>query len=141
MKAFFLALSMTLVAASALADDDCPSAVDAADAQNPNAYKNCDYSDKGLNGVLHRAFAKKSGDNGNDNPVEKVDDEKHLAGDKETAAAPVNSEFNTAQQLQNLRFSLLQKAQHECPKGFQLDSEKYLPAGKNMKLELVYRCL
>lgn len=41
------------------ADEECVAAVDAAESMDVNQ-KQCDYSDTGLNGVLHRAFAKKT---------------------------------------------------------------------------------
>ena len=41
-----------------LAAEECPPAAEVAEMQNPNKYQNCDYSNEGLNGVLHRAFAK-----------------------------------------------------------------------------------
>lgn len=131
-----------LFAGTASADEECPSAAEMAEAQNPNAYKDCDYSDKGLNGILHRTFKKKADkEEANvpaDKSVEVVAKEEQVVV-KNTL---LKGEFNSAQQLQSLRFSLIQKASADCPKGFLLESEKYLPqADKTLKLELLYHCL
>lgn len=129
-----------LIANFAYAAEDCPPAVEAAESQNPEAYKDCDYSDKGLNGVLHRAFKKKTdGVEVVDHPekAEFVKEEK-IRGESNL----VKGTFSSAQQLQALRFSLIQKASTECSKGFLLESEKYLPQVDNtLKLELFYHCL
>lgn len=126
----------------AFAVEDCPPAAEVAEAQNPNAYKDCDYSDKGLNGMLHRTFKKKA-----DSTEEAKAPEKsaEVAVKEESVVAKnilAKGEFNSALQLQSLRFALIQKASTDCPKGFLLESEKYLPmADKSMKLELLYHCL
>lgn len=132
-------------------DDDCPSAVDAAEAQNPNAYKDCDYSKTGLNGALHRVFAKskESEDASKEAPV-KEPANKELAekSSQPTATAAEKtklitaSEFSSAQQLQTLKFALLEKVALECTKGFVVEGERYLPTStKATKLELIYHCL
>jgi hypothetical protein len=134
-------------------EDDCPSAVDAAEAQNPNAYKDCDYSKTGLNGALHKVFAKsKESDDGTKEAVIKESANKDLKEAKdvtEKSALPVEkakliavSEFSSPQQLQALKFALLEKTALECTKGFVVEGERYLPAPpKATKLELIYHCL
>lgn len=128
---------LCLVCTGALAaDEDCDAAVDAADRLTRNDDGHCDYTKTGLNGALHRALAKKS---------EVAQESGNINNEVLTSlpnAPQLLAEFNSAAQLQSLRFSLIQKAGQECPKGFVLESERYLPAAnKAMKLELVYRCL
>lgn len=125
------------------ADDDCPAAVDAAEAQNHNLYKNCDYSKSGLNGILHRALSNKpeSGDDVKDEPVKADTEKKQKTLDKPIVLTA--GEFSSPQQLQSLKFALLEKTALECNKGFVVDGERYLPVinSKAMKLELIYHCL
>jgi len=137
----FLLLNLLFISV-AYAEEDCPPAADVAAAQNPNAFKDCDYSNTGLNGVLHRTFKKKE---------DKADQDITTLKTSESITKedlPVNNQllakgvFNSAQQLQTLRFALIQNAAVECPKGFLLESEKYIPAAdKTIKLELLYHCL
>lgn len=147
MKKLFLIV--LVLACNCFAEEkDCPPAAEVAETQNPNAYKDCDYSDSGLNGMLHRSWKKK---------VEESEEQDALASGKgksasadqvlkdevlQTKTVLAKGVFNSAQQLQTLRFALIQNAAAECPKGFLLESEKYLPAAdKSMKLELLYHCL
>lgn len=128
------------------AEDECPAAVDVAEAQNPNAYKNCDYSKTGLNGVLHRALAGKD-ESGEEEKISK-DGSGKVSGEKkqktiEKVEVLKNGEFNSAQQLQSVKFALLENLTLECAKGFVVEGERYLPTinSKAMKLELIYHCL
>lgn len=131
------------------AEEECPAAVDAAESQNHNLYKNCDYSDKGLNGVLHRALAGKK---------KEANEDEQLQDTKAAEARPAaeknqkiidknevqkNGEFSSAQQLQQVKLSSLEKLAQECTKGFVVEGERYLPVinSKAMKLELIYHCL
>lgn len=144
-----LAVILLVLACNCFAEEkDCPPAAEVAETQNPNAYKDCDYSNTGLNGMLHRSWKKK---------VEESEEQDEIASSKsknssvepgvkdnslQTKAILAKGVFNSAQQLQTLRFALIQNALAECPKGFLLESEKYLPqADKAMKLELLYHCL
>jgi hypothetical protein len=128
-------------------EDDCPSAVEAAEAQNPNAYKDCDYSKTGLNGALHKVFAKSkdSGDGNKENsaeesPSKNIAEKSSLPLEKTKLIAA--NEFSSPQQLQSLKFALLEKVALECTKGFVVEGERYLPASaKTTKLELIYHCL
>jgi hypothetical protein len=134
----FIAVSlMLLVSSVAFAKDDCPSAADAAEAQNPNLYKDCDYSNTGLTLALKKAFgANKESVDVADKPEVK---ESLLVDAK---MAQVSAEFSTATQLNSLRFTLIAKLAQECPKGFVVDAEKYQPVSvKTLKLELQYHCL
>ena len=149
MKKILTTFMLLLLAHTAYADEDeCPAAVDVAESQNHNLYKNCDYSDKGLNGVLHRALAGKKNEVSEDEkpqetkstnaqPVEK---NQKVAEKSETQKT---GEFNSAQQLQLVKFSLLEKLALECTKGFVVEGERYLPIinSKAMKLEFIYHCL
>ncbi len=136
-----LLLSLLFIC-SAYAEEECPPAAEVAATQNPNAFKDCDYSDTGLNGVLHRTFKKK--EDKADANIAALKTSESIMKDE----LPANNKllakgvFNSTQQLQTLRFALIQNAAAECPKGFLLESEKYLPAAdKSMKLELLYHCL
>ena len=133
---------MLFFAAVSYADDDCPTAAEAAEAQNPNAYKNCDYTKSGLNGVLHRALKENSSDSEvTKNSTENIN-QKLVALSKNDSESNSSAEFSTAQQLQFVRFRLIQKAGNECVKGFVIDSERYIPTqSKSLALDLVYHCL
>ena len=129
------------------ADDECEAAVDAANRMNPNDDKHCDYSNTGLNGVLHRAFAKKS-ESASATKSEPANEDSGSASKESAKAAaaeakalPINSEFTSAQQLQNLRYALVQKTAQECSKGFVVEAERYVPGVKGMTLEFIYHCL
>ena len=154
MKKYLLVFVM-LFSSAVFADDECEAAVDAANRVNPNENKNCDYSNTGLNGVLHRAFAKKSAEDKTsaesvvaDKVVtDKVATEKSETRDAVNEAAVkslvASAEFSSPQQLQNLRFGLIQQTARECAKGFVVEGERYLPVPKSKatKLELIYHCL
>jgi len=136
--------ALLLSSAGVMANEkpECGSAVDAADRLSPASDEGCDYTKTGLNGALHKALSGKT---------DKTDGEKAIAvkdaneQSKLAVNTPANigkGEFSSAQQLSALRFSLLSNAAIECPKGFMLDSERYIPTAKNtIKLEFIYRCL
>ena len=123
---------------------ECGSAVDAADRLDPDSDEHCDYTKTGLNGVLHKAFSgKKNKDEGSADQVAQAPqgtmDKKADAVKNELIA---KGEFNSPQQLQTVKFSLLEAAALKCTKGFTVNSEQYLPTStKAMKLELAYQCL
>lgn len=135
------------------ADDDCVPAVDAAESMNLNQ-KDCDYSNKGLNGFLHRAF--KRGDEG----------ATLKTGNAEAVAQPAaatnlqaqNAQSGNAQkdtdknfllrvevdQWANLpvaRAQLLPKALEKCGRGFSIIGEHYrsLAMGR-IELALTFQC-
>lgn len=116
--ALFIAIFCIVHIASA--EEDCVAAVDAADAMNVNQ-KPCDYTDKGLNGVLHRAFAKKS-----------AESNETIA---ETSVSPgdTSSMFllrAQADQWANVPFAktqLLPQALAQCENGFRIVAEEYRP--------------
>jgi hypothetical protein len=135
--------SLALVCSLAFAEEkqECGSAVDAADRLAPDSDKHCDYTKTGLNGVIHKAFSSKknASEDGAEPKAQDVKEKKlEVVADK----LVVKGEFNSPQQLQAVKFSLLEAAAGQCAKGFVLDSERYLPtATKAMKLELTYQCL
>ena len=135
--------SLALVCSLAFAEEkpECGSAVDAADRLAPDSDNHCDYTKTGLNGVIHKALSgkKNTGEEGAEPKAQDAKEKKkEVVVDKLTA----KGEFNSPQQLQTVKFSLLEAAAGQCVKGFMLDSERYLPtATKAMKLELTYQCL
>lgn len=140
---FTLLSSLVLVCSMAFAEEqhECGSAVDAADRLTPDSDKHCDYTKTGLNGVLHKAFSGKKGE-GEEVAELKVQDAKEKKVDVKADKLTAKDEFNSPQQLQTVKFSLLEVAAGQCPKGFLLESERYIPTvTKAIKLELSYQCL
>lgn len=132
---------------AAFAEEECANAVDAADSMNVNQ-KDCDYSDKGLNGFLQKAFKK-----GEEGAVLNTSSEVN----SEQAAIKVAAEENNAtsidktvlivevEQWANVvlaKTQLLQKVMERCNKGFNVQGETYrpLPMGR-IQLSLEYQCL
>lgn len=134
--------SLALVCSLALAEEkaECGSAVDAADRLTPDSDKHCDYTKTGLNGVIHRSLArKKNAGEEIAEPIAQDIKEKKTDVDKLIAKA----EFSSPQQLQLVKFGLLETLTLECTKGFVVEGERYLPIinSQKMKLELIYHCL
>ncbi len=135
--------SLALVCSMAFAEEkpECGSAVDAADRLVPDSDKHCDYTKTGLNGVLHKALSgkKNTGEESAEPTAQDINEKKtHEATDKLIA----KGEFKSAQQLQVVKFSLIETAAVKCPKGFLLESEQYTPTAANtIKLALIYSCL
>ena len=131
---------------SASAEDDCDPAVDAAELMNINQ-QDCDYSDKGLNGFLQKAF--KKGEEGA--VLETGSAEKASAGKSQPALAKVqksDSHYFTlsveVDQWANIslaRTQLLPKALERCGKGFAVTGEHYrsLAMGR-IELRLQFEC-
>ena len=143
-KILFLCAAM-LFATTVIADEanrECESAVDSADRLSADPNNQCDYSKTGLNGVLHRAFSNKS-----DISPTKAEASSNKVGAAVSDVKNINAsrvvafEISSAQQLSNGRFELLQQALHECPKGFLLEGERYLPVAQHLMLELNFHCL
>ncbi len=159
LKKFLLCNLFWLMTTLVFADEmkaECESAVDAADRLGSNANGDCDYSNTGLNGVLHRAIANKEKVSTNkkvdtETKIEKLDvaasrESVKATADTVTAKAilphVVSAEFGVAQQLVSVRYELIRKAARECAKGFVLDKERYLPTETQLlQLELTYSCL
>lgn len=121
---------------------ECGLAVDAADRLSPDSDKDCDYTKTGLNGVLHKALSGKADATENSNDVTVKDSSEKNEPAAVGVTRPPKSEFSSQQQLQSVKFALLEKIVAECTKGFVVEGEKYLPtSSKAMKLELIYHCL
>jgi hypothetical protein len=133
------------------AEDTCDNAVDAADSMDLNQ-KECDYSDKGLNGFLQKAFKK-----GNEGAVLSTSDADGVQPQAQMAStAVVTSQVQNGlknvpvlsvevDQWANVALAknqLLPKIMERCAKGFSLLNESYrsLPMGR-IELSLHYSCL
>lgn len=133
------------------AEDTCDNAVDAADSMDLNQ-KECDYSDKGLNGFLQKAFKK-----GNEGAVLSTSDADGVQPQAQMAStavvtsqvqnglknAPVLSvEVDQWANVALAKNQLLPKIMERCTKGFSLLNESYrsLPMGR-IELSLHYSCL
>ena len=150
-----IAALMLLVAFSVQADDktekECEAAVDSADSMNVNQ-RDCDYSDKGLNGFLQKAF--KKGDEG-------AVLETGSSGEKINAVATTRSalqnntvtdkggdknftlsaEVDQWSSVPVARARLLPKALERCGEGFAITGEHYrsLAMGR-IELSLQFKC-
>jgi hypothetical protein len=128
-------------------EEECDAAVDAAESMNVNR-KDCDYSDKGLNGFLKKAF--KKGDEGASVNTDKVSAQANLQP-LNTQAANIQNDTDKnflfrveVDQWANLpvaRAQLLPKALEKCGKGFSIIGEHYrgLPMGR-IELALTFQC-
>lgn len=149
MKRLAIIMLGCAAAFSVYADDDCVAAVDAADSMNVNQ-KECDYSDKGLNGFLQKAF--KKGDEGA--VLQTGSTEKAAAAPVQTVSGQSlklqkssDSNFNfkvEVDQWANLpmaRAQLLPKALERCGNGFAIVGEHYrsLAMGR-IELTLSIQC-
>jgi len=139
------------VAFPVVADDTCEAAVDAADSMNVNQ-QDCDYTDKGLNGFLQKAFKK-----GNEGAVletaaENPADEKMPATGgaqnlprKSIQTKKVFSLGVEVDQWSNValaRTQLLPKAVEQCANGFSVERENYRPlAMGRISLSIEFICL
>ncbi len=111
----------------AFAEENCEAAVDAADAMNVNQ-KPCDYSDEGLNGVLHKAFANNSAKNS----------ETIAEASVSSAGSPTFLLRAQADQWVNVgpaKMQLLPQALAQCENGFRIVAEEYRPL-KMGKIEI-----
>lgn len=150
-----LAALMLLVAFSVQADDkaekECEAAVDSADSMNVNQH-NCDYSDKGLNGFLQKAF--KKGDDGavleTDTSGEKINGaatnpsalQKNTVADNSGAKNfTLSAEVDQWSSVPVARARLLPKALEKCGEGFAITGEHYrsLAMGR-IELSLEFKC-
>lgn len=144
-------LGLLHLAATVHASDECEAAVDAADSINLNQ-KDCDYTNEGLNGVLHKAF--KNGSEGAvletavENPADgkmpTTGGAKNLPG-KSIQAKKVFSlsvEVDQWSSVALARTQLLPKAMEQCAKGFSVVHENYRPlAMGRISLSIEFICL
>lgn len=124
------------VAIPVFADDNCEAAVDAADSMNVNQ-DDCDYSDKGLNGFLQKAFKKGSEgavlETGTKNSVDEEKSAVSIAAEQAKKNIPTAESFSLSVEVDQwasvtlARAQLLPKAMERCDKGFSLEREHYRP--------------
>lgn len=124
------------VAIPVFADDNCEAAVDAADSMNVNQ-DDCDYSDKGLNGFLQKAFKKGSEgavlETGTKNSVDEEKSAVSIAAEQAKKNIPDAEVFSLSVEVDQwasvtlARAQLLPKAMERCDKGFSLEREHYRP--------------
>jgi hypothetical protein len=131
-------------------EHECEAAVDAADSMNLNR-KDCDYSDKGLNGVLHKAFKngsegavlKTATENSIDEKMPETGGAKNLPS-KSVQTKKMLSLSVEADQWSNVglvRTQLLPKAMEQCTKGFSIIRENYRPlAMGRISLSIEFIC-
>lgn len=139
------------VAIPVFADDNCEAAVDAADSMNVNQ-DNCDYSDKGLNGFLQKAFKKGSEgavlETGAKNSVDKEKSAALVATEQTKKTVPMAETFSLGVEVDQwssvtlVRTQLLTKAMAQCVKGFSVERENYrsLAMGR-IALSIEFFCL
>lgn len=145
---FWLALC---VAIPVSANDNCEAAVDAADSMNVNQ-DDCDYSDKGLNGFLQKAFKKGSEgavlETSTKNSVDKEKSAVSIATEQTNKNIPAAGPFSLSVEVDQwssvalARAQLLPKAMKQCDKGFSIQREDYRPlAMGRIGLTIEFICL
>ena len=149
MKWVLAVIMSACCATQSYADETCENAVDAADSMSVNE-KNCDYSDKGLNGFLQKAFKKGSEgavlETTADKPVDvNKSDAKEIAAEKLQEIKKSHSLNVEVDQWANValaRTQLLPKAMEQCGKGFSVERELYRPlAMGRIALSIEFICL
>lgn len=149
MKLILVVIISACCATQVYADDTCENAVDTADAMNVNE-QDCDYSDKGLNGFLQKAF--KQGSEGavlETEATDSVDKKKSVSGtpaaNKALSATKFFSlsiEVDQWSSVALARTQLLPKAMEQCVKGFSVGSENYRPlAMGRISLSIEFICV
>lgn len=150
-----LAALMLLVTFSVQANDktakECEAAVDSADSMNVNQ-PDCDYSDKGLNGFLQKAF--KKGEEGavleTGSSSEKIDgtatnpsalQKNKVIDNNSNKNFTLSVEADQWSSVPAARARLLPKALETCGEGFAITGEHYrsLPIGR-IELSLQFKC-
>lgn len=140
------------VAFPVVADDTCEAAVDAADSMNVNQ-QDCDYTDKGLNGFLQKAFKKGSEggavlETAAENPV---DEKMSATGGAQNLprksiqtkkVLSLSVEVDQWSSVVLARTQLLPKAMEQCANGFSVEREHYRPlAMGRISLSIEFICL
>ncbi|RYY74935.1 MAG: hypothetical protein EOO52_11495 [Gammaproteobacteria bacterium] len=128
-------------------DKSCEAAVDAAASMNMNQ-PDCDYTDKGLNGFLHKAFKKdeegavletsKEGGSKEKSPASEKNAEQNKSEKVVTKSFLLSIKATQWSELTSARTQLLSKAMEKCETGFSVSGENYHVAEKG-KLELSMR--
>lgn len=134
------------------AEDECGSAVDAADSMNVNK-PNCDYSKEGLNGYLHKAFNKNEAGGAVLAAAPATANVAAASGSPTTVAGTnVNAEVSAVHKLSveveqwslvnEARSQLLPKALELCTNGFSVERESYRPKGMGrIAITVEFACL
>lgn len=150
MKLILAVIISSCCAALAYADEPCGNAVDDADSMNVNK-AGCDYTNEGLNGVLHKAFQK--GDEGAvletsaEAPVKTTQAAVVTAAQAGNAATEpqflvLQTEVDQWANVALARTQLLPKAMEKCVKGFSVARENYRPlAMGRISLSIEFSCL
>lgn len=112
--------------------EECVLAVDVAESMNVNASNECDSTDSGLNGVVHRWFKRDRKSSAGNSPQEK---------EIPRASIKVSPPANSAESLATARFELLSAISQECVQGFRITDEMYLPVDGELTIRLLYECL
>jgi hypothetical protein len=153
LKCFFTGVFFLSAAVYAQNDKNCEAAVDAAASMNMNQSE-CDYSNKGLNGFLQKAFKKgeegatletsnntEKANNNNIQEAEKKSDKSKL---EKTSAKNfiLNAETIQWADLTVLRTQLLSKAMEKCGTSFTVAGETYrLLTGGKLELAMRFECI
>ncbi|WP_331350783.1 hypothetical protein [Cellvibrio sp. UBA7671] len=151
MKWLLTVIISACCATQSYADDTCENAVDAADSMNVNQ-QNCDYTDEGLNGVLHKAFKKGSEgavletaiENSADEKIPATGGAKNLPGNSLQAKKvfSLSVEVDQWSSVALARTQLLPKAMERCANGFSVIRENYRPlAMGRISLVIEFVCL
>lgn len=126
-------------------DDKCAAAVDVADSMNVN-HQGCDYSDKGLNGALHRAFKKNSA-KGDESPASGISPSVNTPNaevpgtSKKSLKIVLTDEADQWSAVQSIRAGILAKAMKVCTNGFVVIGESYKPlASGRIEMSLHIQC-
>ncbi len=147
----WMLLGLLHLAFATHAADECEAAVDAADSMNLNQ-KECDYTDEGLNGVLHKAFKKGSEGAVLETTAENSLDEKMPAtgGAKNLPRKSIQAKkiFSLGVEVDQwssvvlARAQMLPKAMEQCANGFSVVRENYRPlAMGRISLGIEFICL
>lgn len=130
----------TIVALAA--EEACPPAAEVAELQNPTRYQHCDYSNEGLNGMLHRAFAKKKEESSNSSQEAKKELDKPQETVKEGNHKELSGKFSSAAELAQLRAALIVDALKFCTGRLEIRSETYLKSSEGLnELVLATKCI
>jgi uncharacterized protein YecT (DUF1311 family) len=145
MKLFVIAMLGMIWTLPAIAEDKCESAVDSADSMNVNQM-DCDYTDKGLNGALHKVFKRNSEGavlkTTMDAPSVELNERDTTVKNPKDNAQSVSAEVDQWSNIEIAKTQLLPKVMTKCPKGFSLLSENYRPlAMGRIELSVAFRCL
>lgn len=131
----YLSLSLSLVWAGA-DEEDCIAAVDAMDSMNVNQ-KLCDYSNSGLNGVIHKAF----NDKGDSSAEQKQDSAAVAEASTAQLVKVLAIDVASEKHLAAVRSTAVYQALATCPAGFSLVRESYRPKSqKAIELMFEYQC-